>query len=147
VWNFLSLPKLVVHSSTKLLRHPSDSNCCHATSINLLHKTAVHFARSVVFTKTASSSSPAKISRHPLRHKISRRHLRHKISSRHLRHKISSTSSHLHHKISSSHLRHCYITIQMFFPRSVVHLSSSQNFAKISWKKFPLFSRSSPKSS
>jgi len=138
VWNFLSLPKLVVHSSTKLLRHPSDSNCCHATSINLLHKTAVHFARSVVFTKTASSSSPAKISRHPLRHKISRRHLRHK---------ISSTSSHLHHKISSSHLRHCYITIQMFFPRSVVHLSSSQNFAKISWKKFPLFSRSSPKSS
>jgi len=147
VWNFLSLPKLVVHSSTKQLRHPSDSNCCHATSINLLHKTAVHFAISVVFTKTASSSSPAKISRHPLRHKISRRHLRHKISSRHLRHKISSTSSHLHHKISSSHLRHCYITIQMFFPRSVVHLSSSQNFAKISWKKFPLFSRSSPKSS
>jgi len=145
VWNFLSLPKLVVHSSTKLLRHPSDSNCCHATSINLLHKTAVHFARSVVFTKTASSSSPAKISRHPLRHKISRRHLRHKISSRHLRHKISSR--HLRHKISSSHLRHCYITIQMFFPRSVVHLSSSQNFAKISWKKFPLFSRSSPKSS
>jgi len=138
VWNFLSLPKLVVHSSTKLLRHPSDSNCCHATSINLLHKTAVHLARSVIFTKRASSSSPVK---------ISSRHLRHKISSRHLRHKISSTSSHLHHKISSSHLRHCYITIQMFFPRSVVHLSSSQNFAKISWKKFPLFSRSSPKSS